>query len=215
MKKVLVIFILFSSFQTFAQYDKYHYQKIEADDYFQSGRYRDAFYMYRNLAKTNDFQGDFYIQNQIKNSSSALFHWRKTQDYRAYEKFDVAKEHMQNLIELNPYDPNRGLLPILTLEMANQMKRRGIASRTQEGQADFYSKALSYYSLALEEGLKDDLVFAYIRQVEHVLKDNPYAEKVKQPTTYDIKYQKDKEEKERTIRILNEIKEKENPSPAF
>lgn len=211
MKKILITIILFSSFNSFAQSDRYKYQKIEADEYYQAGRYFDAFYMYRNLLKTDNFLGDFYIQDQIKNSSRALFHWRKTQDHRAYQQYEIAKDHMKNLIELNPYDPNRGLLPVLTLEMANQMKRRGIASRTQEGQADFYSKALEYYSLALDEGLKDDLVFAYIRQVEHVLKDNPYSQRVKQPTSYDIRYQKDKEERERTIKILNDIKEKEDP----
>ena len=207
MKEAFVFIFLIVPGFIFAQSDKYKYQKIEADEYYQAGRYWEAFFQYRNLAKTPDYEGDVNIQEQIKNSSSALYNWRKTQDYRAIQRYDVAKSYMINLLTLNPMDPNRGLLPVLTLEMANQMKRRAIASRTQEAAADYLSKALDYYNLALDEGLKDDMVFAIIRQVEHTLKENPYAEKVKQPTSYDIKYQKDKEQKERTIKILNEINE--------
>ncbi|MCD8541091.1 MAG: hypothetical protein LRY55_16040 [Leadbetterella sp.] len=111
---------------------------------------------------------------------------------------------MKELLVLNPYDPNRGLLPVLTLEMANQMKRRAIASRTDEGAADFLNKALNYYNLALDEGLKDEMVFSFIRQVESALEKNPYGSKIRQPTTYDINYQKDKAEKARTVEILNQ-----------
>ena len=204
MRKALCIVFSLFSLAAAAQSDHLKYKKIEADEYYQSGRYWDAFFLYRNLAKTADFQGDYSIENQIKNSSRAMFHWKKTEDYRAYQQYEIAKTHMKDLLTLNPYDPNRGLLPILTLELANQMKRRGTASRTQEGAADYYSKALNYYNLALEEGLKDEMVFSFIKQVENVLEKNPYASKIKQPTTYDINYQKDKAERSRSVEILNE-----------
>lgn len=202
-KALILVFSVFIT-QTFAQSDAAKYKKIEADEYYQAGRYWDAFFLYRNLAKSADFQGDYTIESQIKNSSRAMFHWKKTEDYRAYEQFDLAKNHMKDLLVLNPYDPNRGLLPVLTLEMANQMKRRATASRTAQGAADFLSKALGYYNLALEEGIKDEMVFSFIRQVENAMDKNPYASKIKQPTTYDNNYQKDKAEKARTIEILNE-----------
>ncbi len=198
--------IVFSCFclTTFAQSDKYKYQKIEADEYYSAGRYWDAFFLYRNLAKTQDFQGDYSVENQIKNSSRAMYHWKKTEDYRAGQQYDIAKSHMKDLLVLNPNDPNRGLLPMLTLEMANQMKRRAIASRTDQGAADFLGKALNYYNLALEEGIKDEMVFSFIKQVENALDKNPYASKVKQPTTYDINYQKEKDQRSRNIEILKE-----------
>ncbi len=199
---LIAVFALFS-LTTFAQSDYLKYKKIEADEYYQAGRYWDAFFLYRNLAKTPDFQGDYTIEDQIKNSSRAMFHWKKTEDYRAFQQYETAKSHMKELLVLNPYDPHRGLLPVLTLELANQMKRRAIASRTEEGAADYLNRALGFYNLALEEGLKDEMVFSFIRQVESALEKNPYASKIKQPTTYDINYQKDKVEKARTIEILN------------
>jgi tetratricopeptide (TPR) repeat protein len=204
MRKVLmIVFSLFSLTGT-AQSDTYKYKKLEADDYYAAGRYWDAFFLYRNLAKTPDFQGDYTIENQIKNSSRAMFHWKKTEDYRAFQQYETAKGHMKELLVLNPSDPNRGLLPVLTLEMANQMKRRALASKTQEGAVDFLGKALNYYNLALEEGLKDEMVFSFIRQVESAIEQNPYASKIKQPTSYDINYQKDKAEKARNIEILKQ-----------
>ena len=204
MKTTLIAVFSLLSLTTIAQSDYLKYKKMEADDYFQAGRYWDAFFLYRNLAKTSDFQGDYTIESQIKNSSRAMFHWKKTEDYRAFQQYETAKSHMKELLVINPYDPNRGLLPVLTLELANQMKRRAIASRTQEGAADYLTKALGYYNLALEEGLKDEMVFSFIRQVESTLEKNPYASKIRQPTTYDINYQKDKAEKARTIEILNQ-----------
>jgi tetratricopeptide (TPR) repeat protein len=203
MKKALIFVFSICTTVAFAQSDYNKYKKIEADEYFQAGRYWDAFFLYRNLAKSPDFQGDYSIENQIKNSSRAMFHWKKTQDYRAFQEYEIAKTHMKGLLEINPYDPNRGLLPVLTLELANQMKRRAIASRTEEGAADFLGKALNYYNLALEEGIKDEMVFSFIKQVENALEKNPYSSKIKQPTTYDINYQKDKIERARSVEILN------------
>lgn len=207
MKKALIIVFSILAHATFAQSESNKFKKIEADEYYQAGRYWDAFFLYRNLAKSADFQGDYTIENQIKNSSRAMFHWKKTQDYRAFQEYEIAKTHMKGLLEINPYDPNRGLLPVLTLELANQMKRRAIASRTDEGAADYLGKALNYYNLALEEGIKDEMVFSFIKQVENALEKNPYSSKIKQPTTYDINYQKDKVERARSVEILNENKQ--------
>lgn len=202
MKKVLTLFFLVTCSGAFAQ--TIENRKLLADDYFESGRYWDAFFLYRNLAKSPDYQGDYSIENQVKNSSRAMFLWRKTNDYRAFQQFDIAKNYLSDLLVINPHDPNRGLLPVLSLEMGNQMKRKAIASSTAEGQADYLSKALSYYNMALNEGIKDDMVFSFIRQVENTLEQNPYYSKVKQPTTYEINYQKDKEERSRQIEIIKE-----------
>ncbi|MFS0491093.1 hypothetical protein [Leadbetterella byssophila] len=209
MKKALIVIFSLFYLPSFAQSEYFKLKKLEADDYFMAGRYWDAFFLYRNLAKSPEFEGDYTIENQIKNSSRAMYHWRKTENYRAFQQYETAKAHMKELLQINPSDPNRGLLPILTLEIANQMKRRAIASKTQEGAADYLGKALTYYNLALEEGLKDEMVFSFIRQVEKALEGNPYGTKIKQPTSYDLNYQKNKEERERTIEILK--KQEENP----
>lgn len=202
MRKALILLLSCFTISAYSQAPSLEYKKIEADEYFQAGRYWDSFYLYRDLAKSPQFQGNYAIESQIKNSSKALFHWKKARDFRAYQQYEQAKSHMKELIAINPMDPNRGLLPVLTLELANQMKRRGIASPTAEGQANYYTSAIKYYNLALEEGLKDDMVFSFIRQVEYALENNPAAKTIKQPTTYDINYQKDKAERQRTVEIL-------------
>ncbi len=195
-----MLFVILSivSVNSFAQSKAY--LKEEADDFFKTGRYWDAFFLYRDIAKIPEFQSDYTIDAQVKNSSKAMFHWKKTQDYRAYQRFDVAKTHMQELLAINPYDPNRGLLPVLTMEMANRAKRRAIASQTSEGAATLLAEAISLYNLSLNEGIKDDMVFSFIRQCENALEKNPYASKIKRNTTYDVKYEKDKEA--RAIEIL-------------
>ncbi|MCD8541092.1 MAG: hypothetical protein LRY55_16045 [Leadbetterella sp.] len=77
MRTALIAVFSLLSWTTFAQSDYLKYKKVEADEYFQAGRYWDAFFLYRDLAKSQDFQGDYTIESQIKNSSRAMFHWKK------------------------------------------------------------------------------------------------------------------------------------------
>lgn len=183
------------------------YIKEEADEFFTKGRYWDAFFLYRSLAKIPEFQGNFEVENQIKNSSRAMFLWKKTEDYRALRKFDIAKDHLKEVIELNPNDPNRGLLPRLTLEQASEIQRFAFRQQTKEGTAESLNRAIKLYHLAIEEGLRDEMVFSLIKQCEHSLKNNVYP-LIKQPTSYGINYEKEQErERQRSVEI---IKDKNN-----
>ena len=49
------------------------YVVADADEYFRSGRYFDAFFAYRTAARLPEFAGDYQIEQQIKNSSKALY----------------------------------------------------------------------------------------------------------------------------------------------
>lgn len=181
------------------------YLKEEADDYFKVGRYWDAFFLYRDLAKVPEFQGDLSIENQIKNSSRAMYLWKKTEDYRAFKKYDIAKKNLGELLVINPYDPNRGLYPRLTLEQANEMQRFAMTQRSPQAIADILSKAVKLYNQALDEGLKDEMVFSLIKQCENVLEKNQYSN-IKQPTSYGINFEKEKEaERTRTVEILKNL----------
>jgi len=181
------------------------YLKEEADDYFKVGRYWDAFFLYRDLAKVPEFQSDLSIENQIKNSSKAMYLWKKTEDYRAFRKYEIAKQHLGELLVINPYDPNRGLYPRLTLEQANEMQRLAMSQRSPQAVNDILSKAVKLYNQALDEGLKDEMVFSLIKQCEHVLEKNQYSN-IKQPTSYGLNYEKEKQvERTRTVEIIKNL----------
>jgi tetratricopeptide (TPR) repeat protein len=183
------------------------YVKEEADDYFKAGRYWDAFFKYREAARFAEFQGNQEVDQQIKNSSRAMYLWKKTEDHRAFRQYDLAKKNLSDLIILNPYDPNKGLLPRLTLEQANEYQRAAYGQRNIDATNQYIKKALDLYNLALEEGLKDEMVFSLMKQCEAALQKNK-ANISELPTTYGINYQKQKEAelKRREVRVIKEEK---------
>jgi tetratricopeptide (TPR) repeat protein len=200
MRFLLTLLLSLTISLSFAQ--KKLYLKEEADDYFKVGRYWDAFFLYRDIAKMPDFQGDTQVDSQIKNSSRAMFLWKKTEDFRAFRKFEQAKQHLSDLLVLNPYDPNKDLLPRLTLEQANELQRSALNQRTKEGTNIMLAKAVELYNLALNEGLKDDMVFSLIKQCEFTLEKNAYSN-IKLPTTYGINYSKE-EARQREVKVIKE-----------
>jgi tetratricopeptide (TPR) repeat protein len=191
-------FVLFtSSLFSIAQSKKY--LKDEADDYFKVGRYWDAFFLYRDIAKMQEFLGDTQVDSQIKNSSRAMFLWKKTEDFRTFRKYEQAKQHLSDLLVLNPFDPNKDLLPRLTLEQASELQRSALNQRTKEGTNMMLAKAVELYNLALNEGLKDEMVFSLIKQCEFTLEKNA----IKIPTSYGINYAKE-EERTREVKVIKE-----------
>lgn len=206
--KLISIFVFFFGISQFTFGQSQMYLKEDADNYFKAGRYWDAFFLYRDLSKVSEFQGNVEIDNQIKNSSRAMYLWKKTEDYRAFRKYEIAKQNLTALITLNPFDPNRGLLPRITLEQASELQRFAYKQTTKEGTADYLSKAVVLYNLAIKEGLRDEMVFSLIKQCENSLEKNNYSN-IQQPTTYGINYQKEVErikavEKGRTIQIIKD-----------
>lgn len=206
---VVLLFLVGTSTLGYAQSKSY--LKEEADEYFKVGRYWDAFFLYRNIKKIPEFQSDFSLDEQIKNSSRAMYLWKKTEDYRAYRKYEIAKQHLSELIVINPADPNRSLLPRLSLEQASELQRAAMSQRTAEAKADFLKRALALYRTALDEGLKDEMVFSLIKQCENVLEKSKY-DHIKQPTTYGINFEKEKQiesERTRSVEIIKTL-EKNN-----
>lgn len=201
MKKISFLFLFVAlNFVSFGQSKAY--LKEEADEYFKVGRYWDAFFLYRDVAKLEEFRGNMLVENQIKNSSRAMYLWKKTEDYMAFRKYEIAKQHLTDLLVLNPYDPNKGLLPRLTLEQATEYQRLANSQRTPQATADYIAKAIKLYNQALNEGLKDEMVFSLLRQCENALEKNAYSN-IKMPTSYGINYEKEKEaERSRTVEII-------------
>ncbi len=208
MKFKLISIFVFLGIAQIALGQSQMYLKEDADNYFKAGRYWDAFFLYRDLAKVSEFQGNVEIDNQIKNSSRAMYLWKKTEDYRAIRRYEIAKQNLSDLITLNPYDPNRGLLPRITLEQASELQRFAFKQTTKEGTADYLSRAVQLYNLAIKEGLRDEMVFSLIKQCENSLEKNSLSN-VNQPTSYGINYQKELErtktiEKGRTVQIIKD-----------
>ena len=198
-----ILFVIVITGQSSAQSKQY--LKEEADDYFKVGRYWDAFFLYRDIAKIPEFQGDLSVENQIKNSSRAMYLWKKTEDYRAFRKYDIAKQHLGELLVINPLDPNKGLYPRLTLEQATEMQRLAMSQRSPQAINDILAKAVKLYNQALDEGLKDEMVFSLIKQCENVSEKNQYSN-IKQPTTYGLNYEKEKQvERTRTVEIIKNL----------
>ena len=78
---LMALLITNFSFTSWAQSDAY--LVMEANDYFREGRYWDAFFMYRTAAKSPEHIGNPLIEQQIKNSSRAMYLKKKYSDYRA------------------------------------------------------------------------------------------------------------------------------------
>ncbi|MCP9770820.1 hypothetical protein EGI22_23190 [Lacihabitans sp. LS3-19] len=205
MKSLFSVFIISVLFSTNASSQSKQYLKEEADEYFKAGRYWDSFFLYRDIAKIPEFQGDLSVENQIKNSSKAMYLWKKTEDYRAIRKYDIAKKNLSDLLAINPYDPNKDLLPRLTLEQANELRRYALSQKSSQAVSDMLARAVKLYQLALDEGIKDEMVFSLMKQCENVLEKNQYSE-IKQPTSYGINFEKEKDaQRTRTVEIIKNL----------
>lgn len=179
------------------------YMLADANDYFKVGRYWDAFFEYRNVAKTSEFADNYEVTSQIKNSSRALYLKRKFENYRAFRQYDLAKANLKQLVEINPEDPNRGEIPRLTLKQAEDLMRFAHRQRTEAQTAAMLQKSIKLYHLAMTEGLKDESVKTAIRMAELSLKKTG-IEPVSEPsTTYGIA-ETQKIEREREVKIIKE-----------
>ena len=179
------------------------YALADANDYFKVGRYWDAFFAYRNVAKTSEFSDNYEVTSQIKNSSKALFYKRKFENFRAFRQYDLAKANLKELVVINPEDPNRGEIPRLTLKQAEDLQRLAWRQRTEAQTAAMLQKSIKLYHLAMAEGLKDESVKTAIRMAELSLKKTG-VEPVSEPsTTYGIA-ETQKIEREREVKIIKE-----------
>ena len=179
------------------------YMLADANDYFKIGRYWDAFFEYRNVAKTSEFADNYEVTSQIKNSSRALYLKRKFENYRAFRQYDLAKANLKELVIINPEDPNRGEIPRLTLKQAEDLMRVAHRQRTDLQTAAMIQKSIKLYHLAMAEGLKDESVKPAIRMAEMSLKQTG-VEPVQEPsTTYGIA-ETQKIEREREVKIIKE-----------
>jgi tetratricopeptide (TPR) repeat protein len=173
----------------------------DANQYFKAGRYWDAFFLYRNIAKVPEYQGNYEIESQIKNSSRAMYLWKKTEDFRVIKKYDLAKENLSELIRINPSDPNRGQLPRITLEHASDLHKQAWSQRTYEATNEMLQRAMGLYQLAMNEGLKDESIRVLIRQCE-VSMEKTGTIQVKQPTSYGINNVELPSERTRSVQII-------------
>lgn len=182
------------------------YALADANDYFKSGRYWDAFFAYRDISKTSEFADNYEVTSQIKNSSKALFYKRKFENYRAFRQYELAKMNLKELIQINPEDPNRGELPRLTLKQAEDLQRLAWRQRTEAETANMLQKAIQLYHQAMSEGLKEESVKTAIRRAEMSLEKTGVEPTIKPSTTYGIT-ETQKIEREREVRIIKEEQE--------
>lgn len=178
------------------------YALADANDLYKAGRYWDSFFAYRNVAKTPEFASNYEVTSMISNSSKALFNKRKFEDYRAFRQYELAKQHLKNLIELNPEDPNRSEYPRLTLKQAEDLQRLAWRQRTEEATAQMLQRAIKLYHLAMTEGLKDESVQTAIRMAEMSLQKTGVT--TEQPTTTLGIQPTQRIEREREVKIIKE-----------
>ena len=146
------------------------YMLDEADTYFKSGRYWDAFFKYRECANLPEFEASSQISEQIKNSSHALYLTKKFKDYFALQRYAPAKENLLELVSLNPNDPNRGQIAHITLAQGAELQRLAMRQRTPAATADMLKRAMAFYYQAAKEGLMEESITA-IKQCEASIKE--------------------------------------------
>ncbi len=175
--------VVLLSFSTSAQLS-HSYLVQEADTYFKAGRYWDAFFRYREVAKLPEYQSESQISEQVKNSSHAMYLTQKFKDYFALQRLQPAKENLIELISLNANDPNKGALPHITLAQGAELQRLALRQRTPQATADMLKRAITYYYQAAKEGLIDESIAATIKQCEVSIKETkvPDNEPVMQQT---------------------------------
>lgn len=179
------------------------YALADAHDYFKAGRYWDAFFAYRDIARTPQFADDYEVTSQIKNTSKAMFYKRKFENYRAFRQYELAKINLKELILINPEDPTRSELPRITLKQAEDLMRLSHRQRTETETANMLQRAIQLYHLAMEEGLKEESVKTAIRMAELSLEKTGVEPTIKPATTYGIT-ETPKIEREREVRIIKE-----------
>jgi tetratricopeptide (TPR) repeat protein len=145
----LIALLLFITTTSYAQ--EIDYQKIQADEYFKVGRYNDAFFVYLDLAR-----GNSDLKNYVKNTSHAMYLTKKFRDYRSFRKYELAKSHLRELIELNPSDPNRRELSKISVEEADEYLRYALRQETIDASIHYFDRAIENYQEAINEGSTDD-----------------------------------------------------------
>lgn len=166
---LIALFVINFSFTSWAQSDAY--LVAEANDYFREGRYWDAFFMYRTAAKSPEHIGNPLVEQQIKNSSRAMYLKKKYSDYRALKNYELAKQNLIQLVEINPEDPTRGEIPKISLEQGEILHRVAWRQRTPEGTAAMLQRAIGHYHQAIKEGLSYESIGTLIRMAEKSLSD--------------------------------------------
>ncbi|AFK02284.1 hypothetical protein Emtol_1135 [Emticicia oligotrophica DSM 17448] len=167
------------------------YMLDEADTYFKTGRYWDAFFKYRECAQLPEFEASSQITDQIKNSSHALYLTQKFKDYFALQKYQPAKENLLKLVAINPDDPNRGQIAHITLAQGAELQRLAMRQRTPAATADMLKRAMSFYYQAAKEGLMNESMTA-IKQCEAAIKDTKVPQEpntTPQPTLVEMQQQ--------------------------
>ena len=163
------------------------YMLDEADGYFKAGRYWDAFFLYRYCAKLPEFQiQETNIQQQVGNSSHAMFLTKKYKDYRAFRQFDLAKSNLVELVQMNPSDPNKDDIPRITLDQAAELQRMAWRQQTSAATANMLKQAIALYYQAIREGLADIAIENRIKQCEKSLDDTNTLANSQNNTTYGI-----------------------------
>ncbi len=164
MKYILLTLISFTFFSAEAFPDSSETKIEQADAYFNAGRYWEAFLLYKEAANT-----DSYLMSKIEDTKKCMILDHKYKVNRDLKKYAVAIENLQDLVGMNPNEPNKYDLGVMAYLHARNLQQKAYSQKYKEDARAKLKEASAYYRLALEEGINPDEIIPSLKLCEKQL----------------------------------------------
>lgn len=142
-------------------------QKLaQADELFKNGRYWDAFTLYRQISSSDGV----YVMKKLEDSKTCMVLKHKYEVNRGLKKYPLAIANLEELVEINPSDPNRPDLGIMAYIYARELQQKAYNQHYRVEAESKLKSASEFYRMALEQGIPSEEVFPKLKLCEKQLR---------------------------------------------
>ncbi|KPM50049.1 hypothetical protein AFM12_05760 [Jiulongibacter sediminis] len=142
-------------------------QKLaKADELFKNGRYWDAFTLYKQISSSDGV----YVMKKLEDSKICMVLKHKYEVNRGLKNYPIAIENLEELVEINPFDPNRPDLGIMAYIHAKELQKKAYNQHYRVEAETKLKEASIYYRMAMQEGIAAEEVFPKLKLCEKQLR---------------------------------------------
>ncbi|MGR3810031.1 hypothetical protein [Jiulongibacter sp. NS-SX5] len=138
----------------------------KADELFNSGRYWDAFTIYKQISG----DGEIYVMKKIEDSKACMVFKKRYENFRGLKNYPKAINNLENLIEINPLDPNKSDLGVMAYLHARKLQQKAYTQQFRVEAEVKLKEASDYYRMALQEGIPSEEIFPKLKLCEKQLR---------------------------------------------
>lgn len=137
-----------------------------AQEYFDSGRYWDAFMACKS---SQNGGSDFTNLSLLENSKKAMVLQQKYHIYRDLKQYPEAIEKLQSLLLVNPKDPEKPDLGVMAYLHARRSQNMALNQHYRAEAENKFQEAVKYYQMAMQEGISSQEILPKLKLCEKQL----------------------------------------------